>query len=203
MVEHASLVEYKFFSTASAVEDFVRNNPGSRWEVVDSLGQALPHFFSDAPMYCMRHRSSGLWGDWYPSPGHCRRRFATFPGRYDDLNVEMRNPKLWEVVDHRKRVVRPGLTYNPHVPDQPGLYGIGRVVGSLEYLFEKSDGPKDMRCWFKNLKALKNWVGGNGQCMVVKIRGRSRVLKPAPGLFVVRTLGNGEYERLGEIDPFC
>ena len=59
--EHSGLVQRKFFTTIKAVTEFVSTNPGVTFSVHDSLGQELPHFFSDVPMYAIRHKMGKLW----------------------------------------------------------------------------------------------------------------------------------------------
>jgi len=202
---HAGLVQRKFFTSPRAVRDFIVDNVGCGLVVLDSLGQELPHFFSEYGMYAVRHKKGMLYSKasnegalWCKRICDVCKTFDEDPRRQDGSIPELETPQQWYVVDQFLRLATPGLERFFKVPDKPGRWALMRKIGGMEGLVKRSNG----KYWFATLNGLKRFATSGDLMFTTERTGNQVFMNARKGFRAVRSLGDGEYEELPDVDLF-
>lgn len=206
--EHSGLAQRKFFTTIWAVNEFVEDNQGATFSVYDSLGQELPHFFSDVPMFAIRHKMGKLWvpegaetAMWSKTCGRIASRFDCDPRLRDvgkDAIPELKKPEDWIMVDQFLREKTKAFDRFFKVPEEAGMWG-------LLYNYAGNKGLLVGRCgntWFKTLNGLKQFATNDNKMLSVEKYHSKLIVKQKRGFTVVRSTGHGEYELMPEVDLY-
>ncbi|MCK5020432.1 MAG: hypothetical protein KAS32_25575 [Candidatus Peribacteraceae bacterium] len=201
--EHPDLIQRRYFATIDAVLNYIKSVPARTYIVIDSLGQELPHFFNDLPMYAVRHKTGTLYqppigSSWNTTKAVVLRAFRTDPRRSEEGYKELLNEDRWYVCDQFLREVRTDRERFITIPQEPGLWALLIQNGPHKALAKRSNGL----CWFASLSGLKRFVANDSSFIKVKTVGIRTQARVRQGLTVIRSLGNGEYEKLPEIDLF-
>jgi len=154
------------------------------WFVHTSDGEPLPHFFSDTPMYCCRHKKGALLMPWCDSPGQVRRRFATHPNRLVPGYEALQMPWEWHIIDHQGYKVLEGKTRHFDVPQEAGRWAFMQSNAGLTYAFTNSKG----KVWHPSLKGIYQFVSGMDL--------------PKKRSFLAETLGDGTFKKRDDLDPW-
>lgn len=155
---------------------------------VDAFGNELPHYFSEEPMYTVRHFKGGwsamLWRD---TPKKAVRAFLDARDKQGyalEPLVGKRGGRQWCIVDHRGNLYQDGKNRFWTAPEKAGMFALRRTWAGDDYLFANTKGET----WMKSLNAVYRFVSFNSF--------------PRKGVTVLESLGNGEWKERPEIDPF-
>lgn len=158
---------------------------------VDAFYQELPYYFSDVPMYRVRHiKGGGQAGEWSDSPAKAVRSFFDIRDRVlGDTGEKIpltgaRGAMLFCVINHLGSPHEEDRNRCWKAPEAAGMFALNRSWGGDNYLYVNSRGES----WFKSLRALFCFCSGRKF--------------PRYGVTVLESIGNGTWETRPEIDPF-
>lgn len=203
--EHSALAQHKFFTTIKAVNEFVEENQGVTFSIHDSLGQELPHFFSDVPMFAIRHKMGKLWvpegaegAMWSKTCGRIASRFDRDPRLRKDIIPELKKPEHWFMVDQFLREKTKAFDRFFKVPNEAGMWGLlYNYAGNTGLVIGRTG-----NAWFKTLNGLKQFATNDNKMLHVEKYHKQMIVKQKRGYTAVRSTGHGEYELMPEVDLY-